>query len=133
MIKKILSILCALTLVFGMTGAVQAAELNNESVTTESNSNFIISPQAVSVSASFSCSVGESWQKTFDTKKFFAEDHNAFKTVITEVSGKYKVIITGSDGYAYESKEYNGVGVTLTTTNAASSVDYTVTIQVRQK
>lgn len=82
----------------------------------------------VSISQNFSVSVGNSWKRSFNTGNLFVEDHNAFKTIVSGVSGKYKVIITDDQGYEYESAEYTNQDVTFTTTNAWSSRTFTVYI-----
>ena len=87
-----------------------------------------IEPLAVSLSKDFSVSVGNSWSTSFDTGKLFTEDHNAFTTIISDVTGTYKVIITDNYGYEYASSEYKNQGVTITTTNAASYRTFTVYI-----
>jgi hypothetical protein len=88
----------------------------------------VIETRAVSISKDFSVSVGNSWSTSFDTGKIFVDDHNAFKTIVSDVEGKYKVLITDDKGYAYETEEFNSRGVTLTTTNASSTRTFTVYI-----
>lgn len=83
---------------------------------------------AVSISRDFSVAVGNSWSTSFNTGKLFVEDHNAFKTIISDVTGKYKFIITDDQGYEYSSAEYTNRDMTFTTTNAGSSRTFTVYI-----
>ncbi|AWE07627.1 hypothetical protein DCE79_09635 [Lysinibacillus sp. 2017] len=54
-------------------------------------------------------------------------DHNAFNVKVSNVSGKYKYIINGSNGYQYESSEMTS-GNTWTTNHANLDVTYTITI-----
>lgn len=82
--------------------------------------------RAVSISKNISVQIGNSWSTTFDTAKIFADDHNAFKVVVSNVSGsKYKIIVKNNTGWTYETTEYTG-GSTVTVTNASGSKDYTV-------
>lgn len=88
----------------------------------------MISPQSVSTTKTLNLAVGKSWSKSFKMNTLTGSNHNAFNTKISNVtSGKYKVIITGSNGYKYESTERT-TDTTFTTTNAKKDVTYTVTI-----
>lgn len=87
-----------------------------------------IDPHAVSISKDFTANVGGSWSTSFNTGKIFADDHNAFRTIVSDVSGKYKILITDDKGHEYESPEYSDSGVTVTTTNAWSDRTFTVYI-----
>lgn len=122
--KKILALIMSLVLCLGMVTSVNAATMKT---TVESNSVEMDS-RAVSLSTTFSVSTGSSWSKSFTTNKILAEDHNAFKVVISDFSGgSYKYIIKGSNGYEYTSSEKT-TGATFTTTNANSGVTYTIYI-----
>jgi hypothetical protein len=78
--------------------------------------------------ATLSLAVGKSCSDSFKMNNWINEDHDAFKVKVSGVtSGKYKVIIKGSDGYSYESSEYSS-DQTFTTTKAKTGVTYTVTI-----
>lgn len=128
--KKIISLFLAITMMFAITTTAFAAEnagFEEEVIVTENIENEI-SPRGVSIDTDFYCAVGDSWQKDFKPSNWFSEDHNAFKTKVTNVLGKYKVIINGSNGYAYESPEYTDTDRIFTTTNAKPNVTYTVTI-----
>lgn len=87
-----------------------------------------IAPLGVDNTATLSLAVGKSWSDSFKMNNWINEDHDAFKVKVSGVtSGKYKVIIKGSDGYSYESSEYSS-DQTFTTTKAKTGVTYTVTI-----
>lgn len=47
-----------------------------------------INTRGVSVNTDFYCAVGKSWQKEFKPSNWLSEDHNAFKTKVTDVIGK---------------------------------------------
>lgn len=128
--KRTISFVIAILMMFSITTTVFAAEsvgFEEEVIVTAYNENEI-SPRGVSVDKDFYCAVGDSWQKEFKPSNWFSADHNAFKTKVTNVIGKYKVIINGSNGYAYESSEYTDVDMIFTTTNAKANITYTVTI-----
>lgn len=128
--KKAIILLVAIVMMFSVTTTAFAAtnnEFEEEVVVTICN-EIDITPRGVSVDKDFYCAVGDSWQKEFKPSNWFSTDHNAFKTKVTNVVGKYKVIINGSNGYAYESSEYTDVDMIFTTTNAKANVTYTVTI-----
>lgn len=126
--KKLGGIIMAMVLCFGATISANAAPLNTEEVTVESNAAEAVMPYAVSIDKDFSISTGKSWSTDFTMTKWFADDHNAFKVVVSGVSGgSYKVVIEGSNGLSYTSDESTS-GRTITVTNAQSDVKYTVYI-----
>lgn len=87
-----------------------------------------VETKSVSLSKNFTAYVGQSWSTHFTMDKSIVEDHNAFKTIVSDVKGgTYKVIITSDSGYEYTSPEYSG-RVSLTTTNAKPGVRYHVYI-----
>ncbi len=128
--KKIMVLIMTIVMSFGMVISVNASNKENTlelaEKTTDDNE---ITNRAISISKDFSCATGKSWSTTFTVNKLFAEDHNAFKVVISNLkSGKYKIIIEGSDGYSYTSSEHS-TDRTITVTNAKSGdVSYTVYI-----
>lgn len=71
---------------------------------------------------------------SFDMDVFwFFRDHNAFETIVSRhTSGKYKIKITGSNGYSWTSSEHSGNDV-FTTTNCKKGVTYTVKITSTSK
>ncbi|MDD2477033.1 MAG: M56 family metallopeptidase [Dysgonamonadaceae bacterium] len=85
-----------------------------------------VEPYKVDLSKEFDLAVGKSYQTTF-TMDGWGDSHDAFKSKITNVSGTYKYIINGDNGYSYTSDECTSAE-TFTTTNAKSGVKYTVTI-----
>lgn len=105
---------------------------NSKEATIESvediEDELMIEPLKVSTSKTLNLGVGKSWSKSFTMNNPGGSDHNTFNTKVSNVtSGKYKVIITGSNGYKYESPERSGTR-TYTTSNAKSGVTYKVTI-----
>ncbi|OON98371.1 MAG: hypothetical protein ATN35_05380 [Epulopiscium sp. Nele67-Bin004] len=70
---------------------------------------------------------GEYYDIDFKVDKFFGTDHNSFTTRIMDVTGTYKYMVIGSDGYKYTSPE-RSTDDTFTTTNASSGVEYRVMI-----
>ena len=125
--KKFFCMLLAVALCVCSVISVSAVAPAATEVTVES-SGAAVEPRAVSLSEEFEIPVGTSWSMSFTTDKWFAEDHNAFKVVIDDISaGTYKYIINGSDEYSYTSNEVSG-DHTFTTTNAKGGVTYTIYI-----
>jgi len=87
----------------------------------------VIPVRSVSQTKQLNLAVGKSWSLSFNMNAS-GSPHNAFNVVTSNMSGKYKYIITGSQGYSYESGEYNNQGTTFTTSNAWSNETYTVYI-----
>lgn len=87
----------------------------------------LISALGVDNSTSLNLTVGDSWANSFKMNNWFSDNHNAFNVKILVTSGKYKIMVQGTNGYKYESSEYSS-SKTLTITNAQSDVTYTVTI-----
>lgn len=125
--KKFVGAIMAMVLCFGVTISANAATLNTEEVIVESNEVEAVIPRAVSIDKDFSVSTGKSWSTDFDMTKWFADDHNAFKVIVSDVSGTYKLIIEGDNGFSYTSDELTS-GCTCTATNVPSGVKYTVYI-----
>ena len=87
-----------------------------------------VSPAAVDFSGRFSVLVGGTpWNKSFKVDKLVGESHNAFTVKISEVSGQYSLVITGTNGYSYSSGLKTG-GTSVTVSNAVEGVTYTVFI-----
>lgn len=127
--KKFVGAIMAMVLCFGVAISANAATLNTEEVVVESNEAEAVITRAVSIDKDFSIATGKSWSANFTMTKWFADDHNAFKVIVSDVSGgSYRVKIEGDNGFSYTSDEYTNSGCTLTITNAQSSVKYTVYI-----
>ena len=125
--KKLFGMLLAVALCFCSVMSVSAVAPAATEVTVGS-SGAAVESRAISLSEDFYILVGTSWATSFTTDKWFAEDHNAFKVVIDDISaGTYKYIIKGSDGYEYTSAEVSG-DHTFTTTNAKGGITYTIYI-----
>jgi hypothetical protein len=85
--------------------------------------------RSVSISKDITAKIGKSWSTTFNTSKIFSDDHNAFKVVVSNVSGsRYKVLVANNNGWAYESPESTS-GCTVTVSNVSGSDTYTVYVQ----
>ena len=126
--KKFVGAIMAMVLCFGVTISANAATLNTEEVIVESNEVEAVITRAVSIDKDFSVSTGKSWSTDFNMTKWFADDHNAFKVIVSDVSGgSYKLIIEGDNGLSFTSEEYTK-GCTATVTNAHPGVEYTVYI-----
>ena len=55
--------------------------------------------RSVSISTRFTVKVGASFIRTFHTGNLFAEDHNAFKIIVSNTNGaKYKYVIVNDHG-----------------------------------
>lgn len=127
--KRFVGVIMAMVLCFGMAISANAATPNTKEVTVESDKVETVITRAVSIDKDFSVSTGKSWSTDFNMSKWFADDHNAFKVVVSSVSGgSYKVVMEGDNGFSYTSNEYNNSGCTLTVTNAQPDVKYTVYI-----
>lgn len=87
-----------------------------------------VDPASVNISENFTVAVGKSWERSFNTGVLFADPHNAFKVIVSDVTGKYKIIITDNKGYEYESPEYSNKGATVTIVNAWSDRTFKVNI-----
>ncbi|MCD7845039.1 MAG: hypothetical protein LUG57_04140 [Oscillospiraceae bacterium] len=74
--------------------------------------------------------IGTSYQKRFTTEKGTQTPYAAFRVTVSSISsdgGSYKIIIAGSDGYAYMSAAQTG-DFTVTIQDAVSDAAYTVYI-----
>lgn len=104
MIRKILalsSVILTLSVV-----PVYAAMPQADEVTLQTESNVLQeNERKIDFSTNISISVNDTWKKRFDTDRLFFADHNAFKVNISNVSGSFKYIILGGNGYYYESSE----------------------------
>lgn len=131
MLKKILSMALCAIMVMGMSTtafAQNSFEVSKPELTTTVVQDAGAMPRKVDLSKSINIDGGDSWKTSFDVGKWWpADDHNAFKIHISNVTGEYKVLINGSDGYFYESSTYTG-GVTVTTINAHNEVTYSVAV-----
>ena len=94
---------------------------------TVEGSSLVAPAKSVSLTKTLNVAVGKSWSTSFNMNAS-GSPHNAFNVVTSNISGKYKYIITGNQGYSYESGEYTNQGTTFTTSNAWSNETYTVYI-----
>jgi|GEM_PF-4191317 len=107
--------------------AVETPELTEQ--TDLSTDKPTITPLGVDNTASLDLAVGKSWSDSFKMNNWINTDHNAFNVKVSNVTGggTYKVIITGTNGYSYESSDQSS-GNTWTISNAKVDVTYKVTI-----
>lgn len=129
MFKKLMSCVLAIMMTFSMCISVSAATSDATENTTACES---ISPEIntrkIDLSEKISLSAGDTWKERFDTDRFLVSDHDAFRVKLTNVSGSFKVMILGGNGYFYESSTYTDTNVTFTTINAKADVQYTVSV-----
>ena len=79
-------------------------------------------------SVNLNLEVGASWTDSFKINNLTNVEHNALNINISNVtSGKYKVIITATNGYQFESPEYLSGSIT-TIKNVNPDVTYNATI-----
>lgn len=82
----------------------------------------------IDLSKSITVNVGNSWSKSFDTETLIGKDHNAFKVIVSNVSGSsYKVIVENNHGWSYSTSDYTD-DCTVTITNTRGIDIYTVYI-----
>jgi hypothetical protein len=131
MIKKFIVTLLSLTMLLS-TVVFAYAEETALLTTTETiilDDAIQITPLKVDSSDSINLSGGDTWKKKFDMNRWWpANPHDAFEIKVTDVTGSYKVLILGADGYYYSSNTYTDTGVTLTITNAKPDINYTVSV-----
>lgn len=129
MFKKLVSFILAITMMLSVCISVSAATSSTTEITTaiESDSSQD-NERKINITESISLSGGDTWKKRFDTDRFLVSDHDAFRVKLTNVSGSFKVMILGGNGYYYESPTYTDISVTFTTINAKADVQYTVSI-----
>lgn len=122
--EKLSNLISPLSTEKNSTGEVTVLVSDEEGQGQESS----IKPLGVDTAKILNLGVGKSWSDSFKMNNLFGQNHNAFNVKVSSVtSGYYKIIITGTNGYEYTSKELYGGG-TVTTTNANINVTYTVTI-----
>lgn len=129
MFKKLVSCILAITMMLSVCISASAATSSTTEMTTviksASSQN---NERKINITESISLSGGDTWKKRFDTDRFLVSDHDAFRVKLTNVSGSFKVMILGGNGYYYESPTYTDTNVTFTTINAKADVQYTVSI-----
>lgn len=79
------------------------------------------------ITKSLNLAKGESWTSKSFSMNSLSSTHNTFNVKLSNISGKYKVLITSTKGYEWESSERT-TGTTFTTTNARNDVYYEVTV-----
>lgn len=88
----------------------------------------LIQPLGVQKEDVLNLAPGRSWRVSFKVDNIIHADHNAFNIKVSNVtSGRYKIMVTGSNGYNYETTEISG-NSTLTISNAAKGVTYTAIV-----
>ena len=129
MFKKLVSCILAITMMLSVCISASAATSSTTEITTaiESDSSQD-NERKINITESMSLSGGDTWKKRFDTDRFLVSDHDAFRVKLANVSGSFKVMILGGNGYYYESPTYTDISVTFTTINAKADVQYTVSI-----
>lgn len=131
--KKIMAMFLATVMCLSLSVPAFAADVTENVAPVEplalGGSEFDVAPAAIDVSQSFSLPTGDTWIKSFKMNKLLANPHNAFKVVISNVSGggSYTLIIKGSNGYNFTSAPLS-YGATKTVEYAAKDVTYTVYI-----
>lgn len=127
--KKLMSIFLILVMMLSICIPASAATLSTTEVTTISEpSTPNANERKISLTEDISLAAGDTWKERFDTDRIIISDHDAFRVKLTDVSGSFKLMILGGNGYFYESAVYTDVDVTFTTTNAKADVQYTVSI-----
>lgn len=129
MFKNLVSCILAITMLLSLSVRASAttsstAEVTTEIVSVSSQNN----ERKINITKTISLSVGDTWKKRFDTDRLLFEDHNAFKVELANVSGSFKVIIMGGNGFYFESSTYTDTNVTFVTANASADVQYTVSV-----
>lgn len=93
--------------------------------------NEVIKPMKIDYQTNFTVSTGKSYSRSFkmiDEYNTWADPHNNFTVKVSNFSGgKYKIIITATNGYRWESSEHSS-GTTVTTRNCSHTATYTVYI-----
>lgn len=124
--KKVFILIMSLILCMGSAFSVDAAESNCENEVAVESQEIEVLPRSISASQTIKLKVGESWMKNFNVDVAYQDSHNTFKIIVNNVSGSsYKILVTATNNYEYETKEYTG-GCTLTIDNAQPKVYYQV-------
>lgn len=130
--KIVSSMLIAMLMSFVVGTSAFAVDVSSEKleeVTAVEDSNHNIMPLAVSTSKSFSLSIGKSWSLSgIKMGVAFSDPHNAMNVQVKGVSGKYKIIVTSTSGYRYESAEKSSTSsaITVSTNNSDQYTVYVV-------
>lgn len=124
MIKKITCIVLALVMMLTICIHASAAPMATEmeSASTQENERKINLTKKISLSA------GDTWKQSFNTDRFLLADHDAFRVKVTNVSGSFKVMILGGDGFFYESYSYTNSNATITVKKVDADTQYTVSV-----
>lgn len=131
LLKKFLAFslagLLALSVLITPTSVSASVDENTKTTVTQ---NTGISIMKVDRNGEYELTGLQSFDFSFDMDGFLGigTPHNAFNIVITPSGGSVIVKIVGDDGYSWTSSSISS-NTTITTTNAKSGVDYTVTIK----
>lgn len=130
LIKKIIKVVTVSTLIMCMICTpVMAAEVSGD-YTETIEADLVVQTRSISSTGGILLAKGTSFSESFNMKTgIFGLDtpHNAFNVKVHGITqGVCKIVISGSDGFYYESSEFSS-DKTLTTSNAKSDVKYTVT------
>lgn len=134
MMKRILTILSAVSILAATPAFAYAAEMEATTMSSETEYTEIVTvvpgsfpmPHIVSDTGRVSLRPGESFYKSFKMNNGSNPAHTRFRVTLADVSGSWYVTVTGSNGYSYTSSTYSTDGY-VEISNAQKDVTYRVT------
>ncbi len=130
MLKKILTIVLSLTMMFTFSSQVFADDFNKsiceKSVLVENVED--CQTRKIDYEKNITIGKGDTWKKDFKVDSWWGQDHDAVNIIITQVTGSYKVHFLGDGVLLGSSKTYDDKGMIWTWTNLDPDKKYQVTI-----